>query len=206
MSESTISSIGIIGSGEVARALAKHAVGAGYVVLISNSRGPESLAGVVDRIGGGARAVTVREAARADLVVVAIPFVKVPELTGAADWSGTIVVDATNQFAEYQPTYAGFVDLGDDTGSEWVARHLPGATVLKAFNAMFASYLEADPKHAEGRQIVFYACDDEAVGAGFTAFVQRLGFAPVSVGGLREGGRLMQLGGSLSGVHAIRQD
>ncbi|MDT5151024.1 MAG: 8-hydroxy-5-deazaflavin:NADPH oxidoreductase [Mycobacterium sp.] len=202
----TIESIGIIGSGEVARALAKHAVGAGYQVLISNSRGPESLAGVVDQIGGGAQAVTVREAARADLVVVAIPFVKVPELTDAADWSGTVVVDATNQFAQYRPTYAGFVDLGDETGSEWVARRLPGAAVLKAFNAMFASYLAPEPKHAEGRQIVFYAGDDEAVGAQFATFVERLGFAPVSVGGLRDGGRLLQLGGSLSGVHALRQD
>ena len=202
----TIESIGIIGSGEVARALAKHAVGAGYQVLISNSRGPESLTGVVDQIGGCAQAVTVREAARADLVVVAIPFVKVPELTDAADWPGTVVVDATNQFAQYRPTYAGFVDLGDETGSEWVARRLPGATVLKAFNAMFASYLAPEPKHAEGRQIVFYAGDDEAVGAQFATFVERLGFAPVSVGGLRDGGRLLQLGGSLSGVHALRQD
>ncbi|MGB7111838.1 MAG: NADP oxidoreductase, partial [Mycobacterium sp.] len=150
-------------------------------------------------------AVTVPEATRADLMIVAIPFVKVPELTDVADWTGTVVVDATNQFAQYEPTYAGFVDLGEETGSEWVARHLPGATVIKAFNAMFASYIAPDPKHAEGRQIVFYAGDDEAARAEFASYVERLGFAPVSVGGLRDGGKLMQLGGSLSGVHAIRQ-
>jgi predicted dinucleotide-binding enzyme len=197
--------VGIIGSGEVARALAKHAVRAGCRVLISNSRGPATLVDVVERIGDGAQAVTVQEAVRVDLVIVAIPFLKVPLLTDVADWSGTVVVDVTNQFAQYEPTYAGFVDLGDETGSEWVARHLPGATVIKAFNAMFASYIEAEPKHAEGRQIVFYACDDDEARANFARFVERIGFAPVSVGGLRDGGRLMQLGGSLSGVHAIRQ-
>ncbi|MGC1151899.1 NADPH-dependent F420 reductase [Mycobacterium sp.] len=200
-----IRSVGIIGSGEVARALAKHTVDAGYRVLISNSRGPASLVDVVNQIGDGARAVTVPEATRADLMIVAIPFVKVPELTDVADWTGTVVVDATNQFAQYEPTYAGFVDLGEETGSEWVARHLPGATVINAFNAMFASYIAPDPKHAEGRQIVFYAGDDEAARAEFASYVERLGFAPVSVGGLRDGGKLMQLGGSLSGVHAIRQ-
>ncbi len=200
-----VSSVGIIGSGEVARALAQHTVDAGYRVLISNSRGPASLVDVVKQIGDGAQAVTVAEATRADLVIVAIPFLKVPELTDVVDWAGTVIVDATNQFAQYEPTYAGFVDLGEETGSEWVARHLPGATVIKAFNAMFASYIAPDPKHAEGRQIVFYAGDDEAARTEFAAYVERLGFAPVSVGGLREGGKLMQLGGSLSGVHAIRQ-
>jgi 8-hydroxy-5-deazaflavin:NADPH oxidoreductase len=202
-----IVSVGIVGSGEVARALAGHAVKAGLHVLISNSRGPATLVDVVNALGEGARAVTVREAAAANLVIVAIPFLRVPEMVGVVpDWSGRIVIDATNQFAQYEPTYAGFADLGEETGSEWVARHLPGATVIKAFNAMFASFIKADPHHAEGTQIVFYAGDDEPAGKAFAEFVERLGFAPVSVGGLRDGGRLMQLGGSLSGVHALRQN
>jgi 8-hydroxy-5-deazaflavin:NADPH oxidoreductase len=201
-----IDSVGIVGSGEVARALAGHAVKAGFHVLLSNSRGPATLVDVVNALGEGARAVTVREAAAANLVIVAIPFLRVPELVGVVpDWSGRIVIDATNQFAQYEPTYAGFVDLGEESGSEWVARHLPGATVIKAFNAMFASFIKADPHHAEGTQIVFYAGDDEPAGKAFAEFVERLGFAPVSVGGLHDGGRLMQLGGSLSGVHALRQ-
>jgi predicted dinucleotide-binding enzyme len=201
-----ISSVGIIGSGDVARAIGKHAVGAGYQVLISNSRGPASLAGVVNHLGDGVRAVAVHEATRADLVIVAVPFVKVPELTDVADWTGAVVVDATNQFAQYQPTYAGFVDLGEETGSEWVARHLPGAIVIKAFNTLYASHIAAVPGHSEGRQIVFYAGDDDEANAEFAKFVERLGFAAVAVGGLRDGGRLMQLGGSLSGMHALRQD
>lgn len=202
----TTTTIGIIGSGEVAQALARHAARAGYPVAISNSRGPESLADTVAALGEHARAVTVTEAADADLVIVAVPFVKVPELTATVpDWSGRLVVDVTNQFAEYQPTYSGFVDLGEETGSEWVARHLPGATVVKAFNTLYAHYIAADPRHEEGRQIVFYAGDDDDARTAFHRFAGTLGFAPVAVGSLHNGGKLMQLGGSLSGVHALRQ-
>jgi predicted dinucleotide-binding enzyme len=200
-----IESVGIIGSGPVGQALARHLVKADLRVLISNSRGPASLIDVV-KLGDGAQAVTVRDAAQADLVILGIPFLKVPELRQAVpDWSGRVVVDATNQFAQYEPTYDGFVDLGEETGSEWVARQLPGATIVKAFNAMFASYIAADPQHAEGRQVVFYAGDDDSACKDFAHLVDRIGFAPVFVGGLRDGGRLMQLGGPLSALHVIRQ-
>jgi predicted dinucleotide-binding enzyme len=202
-----IDSVGIIGSGPLARALARQSLKAGYRVSLSNSRGPASLTEVVDKLGDGVQPVTVAEAARADLVILAIPFLKVPDLTeDVADWSGRVVVDATNQFAQYEPTYCGFVDLGKDTGSEWVSRHLPGAIVVKAFNAMFASYIEADPRHAEGRQAVFFATDDDAASTDFGQYVTRLGFAPVFLGGLHDGGRLMQLGGALNALHVIRQD
>jgi predicted dinucleotide-binding enzyme len=202
-----IESVGIVGSGAVAQALARHLVNAGLRVLISNSRGPATLAQLVSELGEGAQAVTVTDAVRADVVIVAIPFLKVPELTEVVpDWSGRIVIDATNQFAQYEPTYDGFVDLGEETGSEWVARHLPGATIVKAFNAMFASYISADPRHAEGRQVVFFAGDDAAACEDFAGLVNRIGFAPLNLGSLRDGGRLIQLGGPLSGVHVIRQD
>ena len=199
--------IGIIGSGAVGRAVATRAWSARIPVVLSNSRGPDTLKELVCELGEGASAGTVAQAADADLVVFAIPFVKVPELAGdVPDWSGLVVVDATNQFAEYEPTYAGFFDLGGETGSEWVARHLPGATVIKAFNAMYAEYIMADPRHHDGRQVLFFAGDDDAANAEFAAFGEALGFAPVLVGGLREGGRLMQLGGPLSALHVIKQD
>ena len=199
--------IGIVGSGAVGRAVASRAVAAGIPVVLSNSRGPDTLTEVVDELGLGASAGTVAQAADADLVVIAIPFVKVPELASELpDWLGRIVVDATNQFAHYKPTYSGRVDLGDETGTEWVARHLPGTTVIKAFNAMYADYIKADPRHHDGRQVLFFAGDDDAVNADFAEFGEALGFAPVLVGGLREGGRLMQLGGPLSALHVIKQD
>ncbi len=199
--------IGIIGSGAVGHAVATRAVAAGVPVILSNSRGPETLTEVVDELGTGVSAGTVAQAADADLVVIAIPFVKIPELASEVpQWSGRIVVDATNQFAEYEPTYSGLADLGDETGSEWVGRHLPGATVIKAFNAMFADYIVADPRHHDGRQVLFFAGDDGAVNAEFAEFGEALGFAPVLLGGLRNGGRLMQLDGPLSALHVVKQD
>lgn len=199
--------IGIIGSGAVGRAVATRALAVGIPVILSNSRGPDTLAGVVAELGSGASAGTVAEATDTDLVIVAIPFIKVPELASElSDWSGRVVVDATNQFAQYEPTYSGRADLGDETGSEWVARHLPGATVIKAFNAMYADYIKADPRHHDGRQVLFFAGDDDVVNAEFAEFGEALGFAPVRLGGLREGGRLMQLGGPLSALHVVKQD
>jgi predicted dinucleotide-binding enzyme len=199
--------VGIIGSGAVGRAVATRAVAAGVPVILSNSRGPDTLTEVVDELGTGVSAGTVAQAADADLVVIAIPFVKIPELASEVpQWSGRIVVDATNQFAEYEPTYSGLADLGDESGSEWVARHLPGATIIKAFNAMFADYIMADPRHHDGRQVLFFAGDDDAVNAEFAEFGEALGFAPVLLGGLRNGGRLMQLDGPLSALHVVKQD
>ena len=78
--------------------------------------------------------------------------------------------------------------------------------MIKAFNAMFASYLRPDPRHAEGRQVVFFAGDEDGACAQFAEFVDKMAFAPVYVGGLRDGGRLLQLGGALSGLHVLKQD
>jgi predicted dinucleotide-binding enzyme len=199
--------VGFIGSGPLTQALAHHLVASQMPILVSNSRGPESLTRLVLDLGEGAQAATVEQAANADLVILALPFLRVPELAEVIpNWSGRIVVDATNQFAEYTPAYRGYVDLGEETGSEWVARHLPGASIIKAFNAMYASYVAAKPRHSEGRQVVFYAGDDRTSCADFDGLVSGLGFAPVYAGGLRDGGKLMQLGGPLSTLHVIKQD
>jgi predicted dinucleotide-binding enzyme len=199
--------VGFIGSGEVTAALAPHLTTADVPVLISNSRGPASLTNLVTELGDHAEAVTVSEAANANLVVLALPFVRVPELADTViDWTGRIVVDATNQYAQYTPVYSGYVDLGEKTGSERVARHLRGTMVIKAFNAMYADYLRPSPRHREGRQVVFYAGDDTGACARFDKLIDRVGFAPVPVGGLREGGKLMQLGGPLNALHVLKQD
>jgi predicted dinucleotide-binding enzyme len=78
--------------------------------------------------------------------------------------------------------------------------------VSLALNAMFADYIMADPRHHDGRQVLFFAGDDDAVNAEFAEFGVALGFAPVLLGGLRNGGRLMQLDGPLSGLHVVKQD
>ncbi|MFD8817720.1 NADPH-dependent F420 reductase [Streptomyces sp. NPDC059627] len=199
------STIGVLGAGEVGRAVAGQAVRHGFVVVIGNSRGPDSLRAVVSELGPTARAGTAAEAARQDLVFLAVPFFAVPELTGLTDWTGKTVVDTTNQFAAADP-WRGRYDVGDLTGSEWVARHLPGARVVKALNTLFAPFIAADPRHAEGRQVAFYAGDDADAKAAVAEVLDSFGFAALDLGGLRDGGRLMQLDGPLSARHLLLQD
>jgi hypothetical protein len=205
MSTNPFTDIGVIGADIVGQAIAVHAAHAGHHVLISNSRGPETLGEVVTALGPRAEAVNVAKAAEASLVVLAVPFVGVPDVaTEVSDWTGRTVVDATNQFAT--ATFEGRADIGPLTGSEWVAGHLPGAYLIKAFNAMAGQYLAADPRHAEGRQVVFHAGDDSGRNADFATLIEDFGFAAVYVGSLADGGRLMQLDGYLSLLHVLKQD
>ncbi|WP_214403438.1 NADPH-dependent F420 reductase [Pseudonocardia lacus] len=198
---------GTIGAGEVAQAVARHAVRAGHEVVLSNSRGPASLASIVAAMGPGASAGTVAQAAEADLVLLAVPWTAVPAaLRGLPRRDGRILIDATNQLTgtAREPVVD---DLGDQTGSELVASLGPGARVIKAFNTLHGRYIAPDPRHNAGRQLLFYAGDDVAAKTLFHDVVHGFGFAPVDIGPLREGGRLMQVGGGpLSALHALRQD
>ena len=127
-------------------------------------------------------------------------------LDGLPAWDGRILIDTTNQFqlVDGRPES---IDLGDQTGSEVVAAHAPGARVIKAFNTLYASYIEPDPRHDAGRQVVFYAGDDAEAKATFGALLDQIGFAPVDIGALRDGGRLMDVnGGPLSALHVLKQD
>ncbi|WP_326950783.1 NAD(P)-binding domain-containing protein [Amycolatopsis sp. NBC_01307] len=188
---------GTIGAGTVAQAIAGHLVAAGHKVTLGNSRGPDTLLDVVTRLGPLASAGTAAEAAAADMVFLAVMWPQVGDaLAGLPAWDGRILVDTTNTFAD--------VEVG--TASEFVADRAPGARVVKAFNTLYAPYIAADPRHAEGRQLLFYAADDDAAKADFREVADGLGFAPVDAGSLREGGRLMQIGGPLSALHALKQD
>ncbi|MFE7776236.1 NADPH-dependent F420 reductase [Streptomyces sp. NPDC057445] len=197
--------IGVLGAGEVGQAVADQTIRYGHEVVIGNSRGPQTLEALVDRLGPKARAATAEEAAKPELVILSVPFFAVPELTDLTNWSGKIVVDTTNQFAAANP-WRGRYDVGDLTGSEWVAQHLPGARVVKALNTLFAPFIAADPRHTEGRQVAFYAGDDADAKTAVAGLLDQFGFAAVDLGGLREGGRLMQLDGALSAKHLLLQD
>ncbi|MEU3443005.1 NAD(P)-binding domain-containing protein [Streptomyces griseoincarnatus] len=198
--------IGMLGAGTVAQALARHAIRQGHEVVLSNSRGPASLTPLVRELGPLASAGTPAEAAAAGLVVLAVGWPRVPEVAASLPrLDGTVVVDATNQFASLPPA-PRIADLGDLTGSEYVASLLPGARVVKAFNALFAQYIAADPRHAAGRQVLFLAGDDPDAKRTVERLADSFGFAPVDLGPLREGGRLIQLGGPLSGLHVLKQD
>ena len=98
MSTTQAVSIGTIGAGQVAQTIARRAIAAGHHVILSNSRGPESLTDIVTQLGAGASAGTVDEAAEADIVLLAVKWDQVPEaVQGVSDWSGRIVIDAANQ-------------------------------------------------------------------------------------------------------------
>jgi predicted dinucleotide-binding enzyme len=197
---------GTIGAGTIAQALARHLVRAGHRVTLSNSRGPATLHEVVSGLGPLASAGTVAQAAAADMVFLTVMWPHIPAaLADLPAWSGRILVDATNQFARLDPLEVA--DLGDQTGSEWVASLASGARVIKALNTLHARYIEPDPRHPAGRQILFYAGDDAPAKATFRDVFEDIGFATVDVGALRDGGRLMQVGGGpLSALHALRQE
>ncbi|MEV6134029.1 MULTISPECIES: NADPH-dependent F420 reductase [Streptomyces] len=198
--------IGMLGAGAIAQAIARHAIRHGHEVVLSNSRGPASLAPLVKDLGALAAAAPPAEAAAADLVVLAVPWPQIPDaVAGLPRLDKTIVIDATNQFASLSPK-PEIADLGDLTGSEYVASLLPGARVVKAFNALYGQFIAADPRHEAGRQVLFLAGDDADAKNTVRDLTSEFGFAPVDLGTLREGGRLIQLGGPLSALHALKQD
>jgi predicted dinucleotide-binding enzyme len=198
---------GTIGAGTIGRALARHIVTAGYPVVLSNSRGPSTLTDAVAELGPLASAGTVAQAAQADIVFLAVGYLDVPAaLAGLPEWDGRVLVDTTNQFQLTDGQYTP-LDLGDQTGSEVIAALAPGARVIKAFNTLYAAYIEPDPRHDAGRQVVFYAGDDTDAKTTFHGVLDQFGFAPIDVGGLHDGGRLMQVdGGPLSALHILKQD
>lgn len=207
MAVSDALTIGTLGAGEVAQAIAQHAVSYAHHVTMSNRRGPRSLEPIIDRLGPLVRGGTPAEAAQADIVLLAVPWTSLDQAIASADvedWGGRIVIDATNQFAAVAPRPV-VADLGELTGSEYVASLLPGAHVVKAFNTLYGRYIAADPRQPAGRQLLFLAGDDRAANDTVAGLADKFGFAPVILSGLRDGGRMMQLGGPLSGLHALRQ-
>ncbi|MEU5414725.1 NADPH-dependent F420 reductase [Streptomyces clavifer] len=198
--------IGMLGAGTIAQAIARHAIRHGHEVVLSNSRGPASLAPLVQDLGPLAAAGTPAEAAAADLVVLAVNWPQIPDAVAELPrLNGTVVIDTTNQFAS-PPQNPKIADLGDLTGSEYVASLLPGARVVKAFNALYAQFIAPDPRHEAGRQVLFLAGDDADAKNTVKRLTAQFGFAPVDLGTLHAGGRLIQLDGPLSALHALKQD
>jgi polyisoprenoid-binding protein YceI/predicted dinucleotide-binding enzyme len=194
---------GMIGAGTLSRAIASHAIKTGHHVVFSNSRGPDTLADLVDAFGPQASAGTVADAGAADFVVLAVNWDRVREAVRNLPYrEGRILIDATNQWAAPPPD--SVVDKLEIGGSELVASLIPGAHVIKAFDNMYGPKIAADPVTDAGRRILFYAGDDQDSKEQFRSVVDDFGFAPVDLGPLRMG-RLMQVDGPLTGLHAIRE-
>ena len=188
--------VGIIGAGRLGQAMARTARRAGRDVMVANSRGPESLASVVSALGEGVSAVTVDEAAAAGIVVIAVPWDRVPEAVQGLDWNGQVVIDATNDWAAD--------DLQGRTSSELVADLVAGARVVKAANTLGADVLGSDPQAAGGQRVIFVSGDDADAKAEVVALFQDAGFAAIDLGDLARGGEMQQIHHPLSGVNLIR--
>jgi len=190
--------IGFIGASTVAQTIAKHVLPLGHQVMLSNSRGPDSLAEVVKELGVGATAGTPQQVAEQDIVVLAVRWSSVqPALFGVSDWKGRILVDATNRVASYSPLSLG--DISGRTSSEIVADLAPGAKVVKAFNSVPMSWI-SDFSPTKPRTVLFISGDDAHVKTPVGNLIEEVGLSCVDLGTLAVGGRLQQLGGPLAGV------
>ncbi len=173
----------IIGSGDVGTALARLFARRNLEVTIANSRGPESLEPLRKELGLTVVPASLQDAARAETIILAVPFPAHRAVAKASqDWSGRIVVDATNTLDNPEEEVAGLVS------SEIVARAFVGARVVKAFNHLPARLLGANPLVAGQRQAIFVSSDDAEASATVAALAEQLGFAPVELGPLAQGG------------------
>lgn len=200
--------IGIIGSGALgsnfARILAKN----GIAATIANSRGPSSLASLVEELGSSIKAGTVEEAASADIVLVAVRWVDAEKvLRNLPAWNGRIVIDGTNPVEFFDPAtspdandpsnpLAAYgikaVDLGSKHSSQIIQQLVPGARVVKAFNHNDVNVLK-EPEVAGGKRVLFYSGDDTAAKAEVRGLMEATGFFPVDLGTLDVGGPLASL-------------
>ena len=188
--------VGIIGAGRLGQAMARTALRAGRHVVVSNSRGPESLGSVLSELGDGASAGTVSQASAAGIVVLAVPSPRVPDAVEGLEWNGQIVIDATNDF---DPG-----DLNGRTSSELTADLVAPARVVKTANTLTAAVLASDPHEVGGRRVIFLSGDDEDAKAEVIALFQDAGFFAMDLGGLTRGGEMQQVGGPLAGVNLVR--
>jgi predicted dinucleotide-binding enzyme len=187
--------VGIIGAGRIGQAMARTALRAGRHVVIANSRGRKSLTSVVEALGDGVTAGTVDEASAAGIVVLGVPWPRVPDAV-QLEWNGQIVIDATNDF---DPG-----DLNGRTSSELIADLVAPARVVKAANTLAAAVIASDPHEAGGQRVIFLSGDDHDAKAEVIALFEGAGFFVIDLGPLIEGGEMQQIHGPLAGVNLVR--
>jgi predicted dinucleotide-binding enzyme len=192
-----MTTLGLIGAGHIGSALAKTALDAGYDVVISNSRGPETLADLVAELAsrptvrGTVRAGTAAEAAdAADLAVVTIPVKAIGDVP-VAPLAGKVVIDTNNYYPQRDGQFAE-LDEGRTTSAELLQRHLPGSSVVKAFNHIQAAQIVSE-RSAPGparRRALAVAGDDAAAKERVAGFIDELGFDVVDLGTLADSWRI----------------
>lgn len=187
-----MATIGLIGAGHIGSQVARLAVKSGYDVVISNSRGPQTLTELVKELGPHARAGTVEDAARSgdEFVVVTIPLGRY-ESVPVEPVAGKIVIDTNN----YYPQRDGQIpelDRETATSTELLQRHLPKSKVVKGFNHIYARELteHGQPKGSPNRRALVTAGDDAAAKAKFAALLDQFGFDTVDAGAAKDSWRI----------------
>jgi predicted dinucleotide-binding enzyme len=183
-------SYAIVGFGAVGQALARAFARKGIEVTVASRRPPEALATQANAIGPTVVPKSLDEALKADTIILAVHFWDHREVAkAAASWQGKIVIDVTNAFG------VALEELDGLPSSKVISRALPGAKLVKAFNHLPAGILAQDPNVKGGRRVVFLSSDDESAMASVGALAEKLGYAPIALGKLAEGGALVQARG-----------
>jgi predicted dinucleotide-binding enzyme len=192
-------SYAIIGFGKIGRALAKAFARNGIEAAVATTRDPASFASDAAAIGPGIIPKTLAEAVKADIIFLAVRFESHPEVARALpDWKGKTIIDAMN-------TLAPLEELDGLPSSAFIAKAFTGARLVKGFNHLVAAVLDQDPAVHGGRRVVFLASDDDGAAAEIAALAEKLGFAPIQLGRLSEGGLLVHARGKNWG-HLIFKD
>ena len=187
-------SYAILGAGKVGQALAKAFARKGIEVAIASRQPVEALAPAAKAIGPTVVPKTLRDAVKADIIFLAVPFEAYKEVAKVTQsWQDKIVIDVTNAYAVPPEK------LGNLPSSVVISQAFPGASLVKAFNHLSAKTLAENPKVDGERRVVFLSSDDQSAGNKVAKLVERLGFAPVSLGSLTEGGLLVQARGNTWG-------
>jgi len=186
----------IIGSGEIGRALARAFARKKIEVAISNSRGPKTLASLTEEIGPNVFPRSVQDACEAEIIFLAVPFIAHQDVAKQFKrWNGKIVVDTTNVF------HVAPEELGGLLSSEIVSKAFAGARLVKAFNHLPAAQLGTNPPVEGQRQAVFLSSNDADASATVATVATQLGFAPIELGRLDQGGvPLHVVGGQPGGI------
>jgi 8-hydroxy-5-deazaflavin:NADPH oxidoreductase len=180
-------SYAIIGFGKLGHALAKAFARKGIEVSLATTRDPESFAADAAAIGPTIIPKTLAEAVKADIIFLAVRFDAHPNVAKALPgWQGKTIVDVTNARGVRAE------ELGGQPSSRFVAQAFSGSRLVKGFNHLIAATLEQDPAVHGGRRVVFLASDDEDAATEIGGLAEKLGFSPVKLGGLSEGGLLVQ--------------
>jgi hypothetical protein len=188
-----MTTIGLIGAGHIGSQIARLAVANNYNVVISNSRGPETLSALVAELGPSARAATAVDAAKAgDIVVVSVPL-KNYRSVPVEPLAGKVVIDTNN----YYPQRDGHIpelDNESTTTAELLQAHLPSSKVVKAFNHIYAAALTTDgqPAGTKNRRALVIAGNDREAKARVSHLIDQFGFDTVDAGPLKEGWRIQR--------------